>query len=59
MSDWKRNISAKVLGTLLGLAIAIGGWWVVARIARSLYFEDMVRAAVLEMVKPEALKELP
>lgn len=57
----ERNRRLVWAGLLLaiGLPIAFGFWWVDTRVNYSLQYEDMVRATVREMVKPEAMKERP
>ena len=53
----------KVLIVIAGLAAAIiipafiyGAYWMAKTVSYNLFYEDMVRQTVAEMVQPEALK---
>lgn len=48
---------AQVLGFVVLLSIGYGCWTAGRHINYLWQYEDMVRATVAEMVKPEALKE--
>lgn len=58
-AERNRRILWAVLLLAVGLPIGFGFWWVGKRVNYSLQYEDMVRATVREMVKPETLKERP
>ena len=48
---------SEVLLALVGLfGFISGAYWVGKTVSYSLFYEDMVQATVVEMVKPEALK---
>lgn len=58
-AERNRRLIWAALILAVGFPIAFGGWWIGKRVNYSLQYEDMVRATVREMVKPEALKEQP
>ena len=58
-SERARRISIVLIGLALFLAVYCGFWWIDKNVSYSLQYEDMVRATVREMVKPEAMKERP
>jgi len=33
-----------------------GGWWLAKTVSYKLWYEDMVKETITEMIKPEALK---
>lgn len=53
----QHKVAAGFVVLTLSLAIAFGGWWIARKVNYSLQYENMVRATVREMVKPEALKD--
>lgn len=52
------KITAGIVAVALSVALAYGCWRVGRYVNYSLQYEDMVRATVREMVKPEALREV-
>lgn len=49
-----------LISMLLGIVVVCsiyGGYWVVKTLSYSIFYEDMVRKTIVQMVKPEQLKE--
>lgn len=56
MKEASLKVTAGIVVLVLCIAVGYGSWRVGKYINYSLQYEDMVRATVREMVKPEALK---
>lgn len=56
MKDTWQWILAIIAGVVVGSALIYGCYSVTKTVSYKIFYEDMVRETITEMVKPEALK---
>jgi len=59
MEGWNetfKTIVFVIVAMILTFLIIYGGYWIIKKVSYSLFYEDMVKQTITEMVKPDSLK---
>jgi len=56
MKNTVQMVAYSVAGLTLFCGILYGSYWVAKTVSYSLFYEDMVKQTVIEMVRPESLR---
>lgn len=56
LKNTKGNVAGGIIGFILGCCLIYGIYWLAKTVSYNLFYEDMVRQTITEMVKKDSLK---